>query len=173
MRSAAVGSILQDPDIDQQWLASRGVCASGVSILPCLCDPAIDAIEDHPHAPESTHMTARTRSPTRRHDLDGPPQAPRSVAIANSNAGRAAPRGRCAPVCQDVVGFPPRSCPLRAEGSRAHATADDLCCAVQVQHHGQMTDKRSRGRFPVSESGLVTCTYVVAGAGFEPATSGL
>ena len=42
-----------------------------------------------------------------------------------------------------------------------------------VKSHGQITVKRSRGRSPVLSDRPLTCTYVVAGAGFEPATSGL
>jgi hypothetical protein len=38
---------------------------------------------------------------------------------------------------------------------------------------GRTADKRSRGGLPRSGRPPLTCTFVVAGAGFEPATSGL
>jgi hypothetical protein len=39
--------------------------------------------------------------------------------------------------------------------------------------YGQMTDEQQETRLPFPASGPLTCYNIVAGTGFEPATSGL
>ena len=79
--------------------------------------------------------------------------------------GRLPPRRGRVVVCRDAVGSPHCACPRRSEGFREQAADYDLCCTVPVQSHGQMTDKRSRGRSPSSGDRPLTCTDIGRGGG--------
>jgi hypothetical protein len=64
-----------------------------------------------------------------------------------------------------------RRCPPTPRRCRPAPPDPASCCPGEVQSHGQITVKRSRGRSPVRGDRPLTCAYVVAGAVFWFRTS--